>query len=144
MITSGMVAWPFYSYAEEFTDGFCEENYLVKFQFGQVYYGTAWEDEDEDERVEVDEIQLLEHFGENSHPNLAKLSGYFQEDSFSWLERIKAALGFASVLDFMHSHNPPHFIRNIDAAHIMIDVVCLPPSLVVDLSAYFSFCSEFD
>ncbi|GLT86885.1 hypothetical protein SLE2022_049950 [Rubroshorea leprosula] len=152
---------------EEITDGFCEENYIGKFQFGKVYYGIVWEDEDEDERVEVvvkiwednsiyevrpgdnrsrlsDEVQLFQHFGEDAHPNLPKLFGYFQEgerfgclyevkpldalnnlipkDSFSWPERIKVAVGFASILDFMHSHNPPHLIRNIDAAHIIIDV----------------------
>ncbi|XP_037491138.1 uncharacterized protein LOC119369176 [Jatropha curcas] len=47
-----------------------------------------------------------------------------EKDSFTWEQRIKVALGFASLLEFMLAENPPYMpclIRNIDVAHIMLD-----------------------
>ncbi|KAK9287045.1 hypothetical protein L1049_015453 [Liquidambar formosana] len=42
-------------------------------------------------------------------------------DSFNWLQRIKVALGFARLLDFFQDCRSPYIVRNIDAAHILID-----------------------
>lgn len=47
-------------------------------------------------------------------------------DGFTWIQRIKVALGFARLHEFLHDWNPPclpYLVRNIDAAHIMLDQV---------------------
>ncbi|KAK9271268.1 hypothetical protein L1049_026858 [Liquidambar formosana] len=89
------------------------------------------------------------HPSVNDHPNLVQLIGYCQNSkplgvvydlnpidtlhnliakgilsdfvpyTFTWLQRIKVALGFARLLDFLHDRE--YMLRNIDAAHIMID-----------------------
>ncbi|XP_073157595.1 probable serine/threonine-protein kinase PBL7 [Henckelia pumila] len=46
------------------------------------------------------------------------------KDSFTWLQRIKVALGIASLLKFLHtrySQYSPIIIHNLDAAHILLD-----------------------
>ncbi|XVE86142.1 hypothetical protein DITRI_Ditri18aG0012500 [Diplodiscus trichospermus] len=78
------------------------------------------------------------------HPNLAPLIGYccdeegiyavvydldprdtlhnfITKDSFCWSDRIKVALQLARLLAFLHSHELPYMVRNLDAMHIMID-----------------------
>lgn len=45
-------------------------------------------------------------------------------DSFTWHQRIRAALGLANFLAFIHSFDQPLLVRNLDAAHVMIDQVC--------------------
>uniref|UniRef100_A0A5B7AGM8 Protein kinase domain-containing protein n=1 Tax=Davidia involucrata TaxID=16924 RepID=A0A5B7AGM8_DAVIN len=94
----------------------------------------------------MDEIILLRHEKVIHHPGMVKLYGYCHEgdhlgvvydfkpldtvynfllkDDFTWLQRIKVALGFACLLKFLHARNPlyePFMIRNLDAAHIMLD-----------------------
>ncbi|XVF27818.1 hypothetical protein REPUB_Repub14bG0141700 [Reevesia pubescens] len=80
-----------------------------------------------------------------SHPNLAKLIGYCRDsqlgvvydlnpvdtlrtfilrDDFTWLQRIKVALELACLLKFLHtpcSQLLPYLVRNIDAAHFLLD-----------------------
>uniref|UniRef100_A0A5B7BGM9 Protein kinase domain-containing protein n=1 Tax=Davidia involucrata TaxID=16924 RepID=A0A5B7BGM9_DAVIN len=97
---------------------------------------------DKKSRLE-DEVYFLQHPSVKNHPNLVKLIGYSEkgeplgvvydldprdtlhnllvEDTFTWLERIKVALGFARLLEFLHDHDFPYMVRNIDAAHVMID-----------------------
>uniref|UniRef100_A0A5B7BMY7 Protein kinase domain-containing protein n=1 Tax=Davidia involucrata TaxID=16924 RepID=A0A5B7BMY7_DAVIN len=100
---------------------------------------------DNEERM-MDEIVLLRHEKVIHHPGMVKLYGYCHEgdhlgvvydfkpldtvynfllkDDFTWLQRIKVALGFACLLKFLHARNPlyePFMIRNLDAAHIMLD-----------------------
>ncbi|KAJ4825249.1 hypothetical protein Tsubulata_043748, partial [Turnera subulata] len=98
------------------------------------------------ERRLWDELVLLQHPKFMSHPNMLKLVGYCFEgkqlaivydlkpldtihnlmvkDNFTWLQRIKVALGFAVLLNFLH-HPVPHriqyLVRNICAAHIILD-----------------------
>uniref|UniRef100_A0A7N0V8Q8 Protein kinase domain-containing protein n=1 Tax=Kalanchoe fedtschenkoi TaxID=63787 RepID=A0A7N0V8Q8_KALFE len=44
------------------------------------------------------------------------------KDSFSWLQRVKVVYGFASVVASLHDCRPiPYILRNISAAHIMLD-----------------------
>ncbi|XP_050208454.1 uncharacterized protein LOC126657740 isoform X2 [Mercurialis annua] len=130
------------------TNGFSEDNLIGKFQFGEVYRGFNFRKE---EVIVKDEIRLHECFrSHNFHPNLAKpfafciddhllaavyhlqppaidtLLNLIEQDSFTWPQRIKVALGFASLLQFMHSESQsptrlPYLIRNINAAHIMVD-----------------------
>ncbi|KAL8031875.1 hypothetical protein ABFX02_13G057900 [Erythranthe guttata] len=95
----------------------------------------------------MDEVMLLRHEKLNNHPGMLKLYGYCKEsdhvgvvyefkpfasvfnlipkDGFSWLQRIKVALGFASVLRFLHTKNgsfyKPFIVRNLDCAHIVVD-----------------------
>ncbi|XP_031379327.1 uncharacterized protein LOC116194617 [Punica granatum] len=57
---------------------------------------------------------------------LDTLYNLITEDSFSWSHRIKAALGLANFLEYMHIPAPdqphlPFLICNLDAAHVMID-----------------------
>ncbi|XP_050208462.1 uncharacterized protein LOC126657743 isoform X1 [Mercurialis annua] len=103
---------------------------------------------DNEERYR-DELRVLNYFQENDfHPNMAKpygdcddggykaiiyhlqpkaidtLHNLIEKDTFTWPQRIKVALGFASLLEFMHAPHPnylPYLIRNIDAAHILVD-----------------------
>ncbi|KAA8536380.1 hypothetical protein F0562_028858 [Nyssa sinensis] len=91
----------------------------------------------------AEEAYFLQHPSVKNHPNLVKLIGYsgkgepigvvydldprdtlhnlLVEDTFTWLQRIKVALGFARLIEFFHDHDFPYIVRNIDAAHIMID-----------------------
>lgn len=90
-----------------------------------------------------EEVMFLTEPSVKCHPNVVKLIGYCNEDglegvvydinaldivhnlttkgSFTWLERIKVALGFARILEFLHERKNPYFVRNIDAAHIILD-----------------------
>ncbi|XP_073157665.1 probable serine/threonine-protein kinase PBL28 [Henckelia pumila] len=46
------------------------------------------------------------------------------EDGFTWLQRIKVVLRFASLLKFLHTGSPPYepyIVRNLDVAHILLD-----------------------
>ncbi|KAL7087385.1 hypothetical protein ACP275_13G065600 [Erythranthe tilingii] len=96
---------------------------------------------------QMDEVMLLRHEKLNNHPGMLRLYGYCKEsdhvgvvyefkpfasvfnlipkDGFSWLQRIKVALGFASVLRFLHTKNgsfyKPFIVRNLDCAHIVVD-----------------------
>uniref|UniRef100_A0A2N9F9G1 Protein kinase domain-containing protein n=1 Tax=Fagus sylvatica TaxID=28930 RepID=A0A2N9F9G1_FAGSY len=93
-----------------------------------------------------DEIDLLQHPNFISHSNVVKLIGHCHEeehlgivydlkpldsvrnlileDSFTWIQRIKVGLRFACLLKSLHADNTsylPYLVRNIDAAHIMLD-----------------------
>ncbi|EYU42132.1 hypothetical protein MIMGU_mgv1a024145mg [Erythranthe guttata] len=99
----------------------------------------------DNERRLMDEIMLLRH---EMHPGMVKLYGYCNEnhnlgavyefnpfdsnnffnlsvDGFTWLQRMKVALGFASLLKFMHapkcSFYKLYIVRNLDCAHIVVD-----------------------
>ncbi|CAH9112990.1 unnamed protein product [Cuscuta europaea] len=150
----------------EIVNGYSEDCFIAKFQFGEVYRGIydgkevivkVWKDDldtirpgDNESRF-YDELKLQEYFARHSfHPNMAKVIGYcnrdkqlalayhlkpkaidtlrnlIEKDNFTWSQRIKAALGFASLLEFMHSRSEsptrlPYLIRNIDPANIMVD-----------------------
>ncbi|XVF27819.1 hypothetical protein REPUB_Repub14bG0141800 [Reevesia pubescens] len=92
-----------------------------------------------------EELRLHKDQRIKSHPNLAKLIGYCRDgqlgvvydlnpvdtlrsfilrDDFTWLQRIKVALELACLLKFLHtpcSHLLPYLVRNIDAAHFLLD-----------------------
>ena len=42
--------------------------------------------------------------------------------SLTWLQRIKVALGFTRVVEFLHDPKKPYLVRNINAAHIIDQV----------------------
>ncbi|GFQ04526.1 probable serine/threonine-protein kinase nak [Phtheirospermum japonicum] len=93
------------------------------------------------------EIILLRHEMVLNHPGIVKLYGFcidgeklcvvykvkafdsvynlIPKDGFTWLQRIKAAFGLASVLKFLHSGKSafykPFIVQNLDAAHIVLD-----------------------
>ncbi|KAJ4834876.1 hypothetical protein Tsubulata_036771 [Turnera subulata] len=50
-------------------------------------------------------------------------TSWIYKDTFTWHMRLKVAFGVASVLKFLHAQNPdvPYLIRNVAAAHIMLD-----------------------
>ncbi|GLU07753.1 hypothetical protein SLE2022_247010 [Rubroshorea leprosula] len=53
---------------------------------------------------------------------LDALYNLIPKECFSWLQRIIVTFRFAFVLEFMHSNKPvPYLIRNLDAAHKMVD-----------------------
>lgn len=90
-----------------------------------------------------EEVMFLTDASVVDHPNLVNLIGYCCEeqlmavvydldpldtlhnmmlkDDFNWLGRIKVALVFARLLDFLHRQNKPYLVFNIDACHIMVD-----------------------
>uniref|UniRef100_A0A5B7ALT5 Protein kinase domain-containing protein n=2 Tax=Davidia involucrata TaxID=16924 RepID=A0A5B7ALT5_DAVIN len=90
-----------------------------------------------------EEVKFLTYPSVNHHPNLVKLIGYcrgadvmgivydlnprdtlhnlMKKESFNWLQRIKVALGFARLLEFLHGQAKPYLVLGIDAAHIMLD-----------------------
>ncbi|XP_047336137.1 uncharacterized protein LOC124939739 [Impatiens glandulifera] len=94
-----------------------------------------------------DEILLLHHEKYTCHSGMVRMYGYCIEDKyvaiviflkpmnsirnllprgdFSWLHRIKAAWGVASLLKFLHDDvsrlMDPFIIRNLDSAHILLD-----------------------
>ncbi|KAL3503094.1 hypothetical protein ACH5RR_037543 [Cinchona calisaya] len=94
----------------------------------------------------MDELIIFRHEKLTCHPGMIKLLGYVQDeehlgavydfkpldtvynltprDNFTWLQRIKVAFGFASLLKFLHKATPqqnPFVLRNISASHIVID-----------------------
>ncbi|XP_073058961.1 probable serine/threonine-protein kinase PBL11 [Primulina eburnea] len=94
----------------------------------------------------ADEVILLRHEMMLNHPSMVQMYGFcadgehlgvmyeFQasdsvynlipKDSFTWLQRIKVALGIASLLKFLHTgylRYSPLIVRNLDAAHVLLD-----------------------
>lgn len=94
----------------------------------------------------TDELTLLRHPEFILHPSMVKLVGYccedenlgvvydldsldtaqnlLKDDSFTWMRRIKVALGFGCLLEFLHStdgRDLPYAVRNIHPSHIMVD-----------------------
>ncbi|XP_058227305.1 probable serine/threonine-protein kinase PBL16 [Rhododendron vialii] len=87
------------------------------------------------------EIKLLTESDVKSHPNVAKLIGFcsdngklgvvyelqaidslrnlIRKDDFKWIARIKVALGFARLLEFLHDQG--HWLHNISSAHLMVE-----------------------
>lgn len=64
---------------------------------------------------------------------------FFLIDKFSWLHRVKAVLGITSLLKLMHGCRPlPYRIRNISAAHIIVD--SLPPLMHVKFEIALLWC----
>ncbi|XP_058212038.1 serine/threonine-protein kinase RIPK-like isoform X3 [Rhododendron vialii] len=90
-----------------------------------------------------EEVMFLTDASVVDHPNLVNVIGYccdeqvrgvvydldpvdtlhnmMLKDDFTWLRRIKVALGFLRLLEFLHGHDKPYLVFNIDACHIMLD-----------------------
>ncbi|KAG8362804.1 hypothetical protein BUALT_BualtUnG0035700 [Buddleja alternifolia] len=43
------------------------------------------------------------------------------EDKFGWRNRVKVALGLARFLSFCHGNAPKYLVRNLSAAHVIVD-----------------------
>ncbi|KAL9681687.1 hypothetical protein QQ045_013474 [Rhodiola kirilowii] len=57
---------------------------------------------------------------------LDTLHNLLDKDSFSWLHRVKVGYVFASIVAHLHDFRPiPYIIRNISAAHILLDQVTI-------------------
>ncbi|OMO52924.1 hypothetical protein CCACVL1_29007 [Corchorus capsularis] len=93
----------------------------------------------------MNEVYFLSHPSVRNHPNLVKLIGYCCDEdeglyavvydldpldtlhnlitkaSFPWGSRIKVALELAGLLAFLHGHELPYMVRNLDAMHVMVD-----------------------
>uniref|UniRef100_A0A5B7ANN8 Protein kinase domain-containing protein n=1 Tax=Davidia involucrata TaxID=16924 RepID=A0A5B7ANN8_DAVIN len=90
-----------------------------------------------------EEVKFLTDPSVNHHPNLVKLIGYcrgvdvkgvvydlnlrdslhnlIRKESFNWFQRIKVAVRFARLLEFLHGQAKPYLVLGIDAGHIMLD-----------------------
>uniref|UniRef100_A0A5B6Z1J7 Protein kinase domain-containing protein n=1 Tax=Davidia involucrata TaxID=16924 RepID=A0A5B6Z1J7_DAVIN len=90
-----------------------------------------------------EEVLFLTHPSAHLHPNLVNLIGFccerevtgvvydlnpldtlhnlMMKDDFNWLQRIKVAIEFARLLEFLHGQDKPYLVLNIDAWHIMLD-----------------------
>ncbi|KAK7841007.1 putative serine/threonine-protein kinase pbl10 [Quercus suber] len=95
-----------------------------------------------------EEVMFLTQPSAKQHPNVVNLLGYCNRryleavvydlnpldtvrnlattGSLTWLQRIKVALGFARALEFLHDPKKPYLVRNINAAHIILDQDCNP------------------
>lgn len=124
-----------------YTNSFSESKCIGHFQFGKFYRAKfrvrhfvvkIWETGHNVLRL-ADEVILLRHEMMLNHPSMVQMDGFcadgehlgvmyeFQasdsvynlipNDSFTWLQRIKVALGIASLLKFLHTgylqHLPP-------------------------------------
>ncbi|KAM7528752.1 hypothetical protein LguiB_032162 [Lonicera macranthoides] len=101
-----------------------------------------------DGKVVDEEVRFLSHFSMNHHPNLVRLIGFSSngyrykgpvtgvvydlnsldtlynhtlKDTFSWIQRIKVALEFAKLLEYLHNRERPYVVFNIDSTNIMLD-----------------------
>ncbi|XP_038683071.1 receptor-like kinase LIP2 [Tripterygium wilfordii] len=86
------------------------------------------------------ELRFLGHSSMQNNPCLVKLIGYCidgddhlgvvynikSRDAFTWTDRMGVALKFACLLETLHSDDPPYLVRNIDAAHILLDQDFVP------------------
>ncbi|KAL7128955.1 hypothetical protein ABFS83_13G030100 [Erythranthe nasuta] len=95
----------------------------------------------------LEEVALLRHEMVISHPGMAKLYGYYYKgsrfavvyefkpfdslfnllpkESFTWLQRMKTALGLASLLRYLHLEKSafyqPFLVHSLDAANVVLD-----------------------
>ncbi|KAM7462101.1 hypothetical protein LguiA_030222 [Lonicera macranthoides] len=113
--------------------------------FGKVYRGKLkldpigaetrdvtvkiWDDNVDvidDGKVTEEEVKFLSNPNVKYHPNLAKLIGFCSNGYCSEGPRIKVALEFAKLLEFLHEGEWPFMVFNIDSANIMLDQACNP------------------
>ncbi|PKI51311.1 hypothetical protein CRG98_028258 [Punica granatum] len=165
------------------TDQFNKDGFIGNTQFGKVYRGkleshnsTAtssrkdevtikfwrWPQfftefchwvEYESDRLMIKNERLV-HEEIRSHPSVAKLIGYCDEegrdvliydlwpldsvynlitkDNFGWLHRVKVIIHMALFIEYLHAHNPQYLIRNIDSRHLMLDEVIASSHLTDD------------
>ncbi|KAL7086937.1 hypothetical protein ACP275_13G033900 [Erythranthe tilingii] len=119
----------------------CTLNVMVKiWEVSEIY--VFWPGDNEGRLV--DEVMMLRP---EIHPGIVKMYGYCNEydhlgvvyefepfdsvfnlipkDDFTWLQRIKVAFAFASLLKFLHapkcSFYKPYIVRNLDCAHLVVD-----------------------
>ncbi|KAK6137914.1 hypothetical protein DH2020_028348 [Rehmannia glutinosa] len=118
----------------------------IYFKYLSIFVSRTFDTHDIYALVQEETI-LLRHEMLISHPGMLKLYGYCCEgehlgvvyeirpfdslfnlipkDGFTWLQRIKAALGLASILKFLHAGNSsfyvPFIVQNLDAAHVVLD-----------------------
>ncbi|XP_047335920.1 serine/threonine-protein kinase BIK1-like [Impatiens glandulifera] len=125
------------------------KRYSIRDTRDTVYMIVKIWDVDQDNLLRLgDEMLLLNHEKYVCHPAMLRMFGYCIEDEhvaivlqckslsmdsisnllprddFTWLDRIKAARGVASLLNFLHDasyHMDPFIIRNLNTAHIMLD-----------------------
>ncbi|KAL3515458.1 hypothetical protein ACH5RR_022360 [Cinchona calisaya] len=92
----------------------------------------------------IEEVYFLQHPRVNRHQlSLAKPIGYCRtnellgivfdvnprdslhnlilKDDFTWVQRIRVALKLAHLLVFFHNYDSPFIVRNISAAHFLVD-----------------------
>ncbi|KAL7087142.1 hypothetical protein ACP275_13G048300 [Erythranthe tilingii] len=129
-----------------YTDNFSESNFLGHFKFGKLYRGKKdncgytkyfmvkiWDtdfpkiyfcEEDFYFRL-LEEVALLRHEMVICHPGMVKLYGYYYKESFTWLQRMKTALGLASLIRYLHLEKSafyqPFLVHSLDAANIVLD-----------------------
>ncbi|KAL5718951.1 hypothetical protein ACHQM5_011801 [Ranunculus cassubicifolius] len=94
------------------------------------------------------ETMFLTLDGVKSHPNLAKLVGYCEDRKmvaviydlapmcilqkkladldYGWLDRVRAILGTAKAVSYLHSQKPPYVLHNLNPANIMLDKQGIP------------------
>nr|POE50229.1 putative serine/threonine-protein kinase pbl12 [Quercus suber] len=123
----------------DMTDNFNEKNLIGETLFSKLYRGTirhGWLPfEDWVVTVKIWDYTLrslcysnrrfLEAVVYDLNP-LDTVRNLATTGSLTWLQRIKVALGFARALEFLHDPKKPYLVRNINAAHIILDQDCNP------------------
>ena len=71
------------------------------------------------------------------------LNDFVIPDDFGWLQRIKVALGFARLLEFLTDNGAEYLVRKIDATQVMIDQVLICVSVVQYLLCFHIFYACF-
>ncbi|XP_027067791.2 probable serine/threonine-protein kinase PBL1 [Coffea arabica] len=49
------------------------------------------------------------------------LRNFVDKGEFKWLDRIKVAVRLAHLLELLHGYQPTYLVRDLSAAHIMLD-----------------------
>ncbi|EYU42889.1 hypothetical protein MIMGU_mgv1a010357mg [Erythranthe guttata] len=129
-----------------YTDNFSESNYLGHFQFGKLYRGKIvhaestryvmvkiWEVSEVYTCIPgYNEIRLMlyGYCYEGGHLGVVydfkpfdSVFNLIPKDDFTWLQRIKVSLQFASLLKFLHGLKCPSrfIVQNLDCAHIVLN-----------------------
>ncbi|KAK2972691.1 hypothetical protein RJ640_025542 [Escallonia rubra] len=134
-----------YQDLQTLTDDFSQQNFIGRTQFGKLYRGKipqGWRQgleagdvtvkvwQDTQLRI-IDDVMIFYSphdetrarwafdFGVSSGHPFKQCSCIAAE--LDWLHRIRAALGLARLLEFLHSQQPSYLLRNLSAAHIILD-----------------------
>ncbi|CAI9115368.1 OLC1v1016257C1 [Oldenlandia corymbosa var. corymbosa] len=133
---------------EIFTNNFSSENFICQAQYCNLYHGKipgGWKGLEGGDVTVKYELEFLQSPKATSSRYLLRLIALSRDDKseflgvvydlrlsntlrhfvdkveFKWLERIKVAVGIARLLRYLIHEEPRYLVRDLSAAHIMLD-----------------------